>query len=195
MPRQREVGIVGRPHPVERLSGDDAVFHRRGAWLELAVADGLGHGPEARRAASTAVHLARDDATGDLDALLLRAHTSLQETRGAVMAVASLPPDRGEVAVASVGNVSITRFGPRELHRFGGSSFTLGRRGRTPKVWTETVPITPWEALVLFTDGVSSKADIQANPELLRQHPVVLAHQLLLRFGVDSDDALVLVAR
>jgi anti-sigma regulatory factor (Ser/Thr protein kinase) len=194
VPRWREIGIVGRPHPHERVSGDHAFFVRAGSRLTVAVADGLGHGPEARLASSTAIRAVAQHADDALPEVLLSAHALLKDTRGAVMAVARLERDRGEVELASVGNVSVQLCQPRSSQRFSGSSFTLGLRGRNPRVWTEATPVTPWDALVLYTDGVSSKAEVDRE-QLRGEHPVVLAHQLLLRFGVDHDDALVLVAR
>jgi hypothetical protein len=49
--------------------------------------------------------------------------------------------------------------------------------------------------LVLFTDGIESRASIEEDLALLREHPITIAHQLALRFARDSDDVLVLVAK
>jgi hypothetical protein len=42
---------------------------------------------------------------------------------------------------------------------------------------------------------VASRAAIADDLALLREHPVVIAHQLFERFGREDDDALVLVAK
>src|SRR6185295_18454260 len=62
-PHKSEVAIFGRPHVGERISGDDAAFVRDGSSLLIAVADGLGHGSEARAASGAAVSFVRDHAT------------------------------------------------------------------------------------------------------------------------------------
>jgi hypothetical protein len=47
----------------------------------------------------------------------------------------------------------------------------------------------------MFTDGIESSMAIEGDLELLREHPLGIAHQLAVRFGRESDDVLVLVAR
>jgi hypothetical protein len=70
----------------------------------------------------------------------------------------------------------------------------LGARGPEPRLREDTDPLSSRPLLVMFTDGVSARADVSEDLELLRQHPVVIAHQLLVRHGRVTDDALVLVA-
>jgi hypothetical protein len=191
--REREVGILGRPHPTERLSGDDAVFFREGAMLRLALADGLGHGPLARQASSAAVAATR--LVSGVEAAMSASHQAAAGTRGAVMAVAALNLRSEAVSVACVGNVTVDVVGPKRNERFGGVSFVLGQREPSRRVRTEEATLGPWEALVMFTDGISSRASLQGESELLRAHPLVMAHHLLSRFYGGNDDALVLVVR
>jgi hypothetical protein len=49
--------------------------------------------------------------------------------------------------------------------------------------------------LVMFTDGIGSRASIETDLSLLREPPIVIAHQLVERFAREDDDVLVLVAR
>jgi hypothetical protein len=46
----------------------------------------------------------------------------------------------------------------------------------------------------MFSDGITSRADLSEDLELLRQPPVVIAHQLVARHARGTDDVLVLVA-
>ena len=56
--------------------------------------------------------------------------------------------------------------------------------------------IEPHETLIVYTDGIRSRASIVDDLMLQREHPIVIAHQLVERFGRDEDDdVLVLVAR
>src|SRR5258708_1214396 len=55
--RRREVAILSRPCEGERVDGDDAIALRTRRGLRLALADGLGHGPEARIAAARAIEV------------------------------------------------------------------------------------------------------------------------------------------
>jgi anti-sigma regulatory factor (Ser/Thr protein kinase) len=88
-PRQRaEVAIYGTACPGERVAGDDAAFVRTpGGVLLIAVADGLGHGPEARRAAAQAVAAAC--AVEDISEMLREADRTLARARCATPAPAT----------------------------------------------------------------------------------------------------------
>jgi anti-sigma regulatory factor (Ser/Thr protein kinase) len=202
-PRRSEVGVVSRPCDGERVCGDDAAFLRLGDVLLVGVADGLGHGNAARDASVRATAVLREQLDEALPeraepaALLRRVDAALQGTRGAVMAIARLDPGRRIVEHASLGNVSAQLVRPRGSQRFGSAAGVLGtRRPRgMPNVPVEQAVFSPGDALVLFTDGLSTKTTLADDPELARQHPLVAAHQLLVRYGRANDDALVLVAR
>jgi hypothetical protein len=70
------------------------------------VADGLGHGPEARAASRPAVALAARSPQASPAALLSSCHEELRGTRGAVVAAISVDEEAREMVHASVGNVA-----------------------------------------------------------------------------------------
>lgn len=187
-----EVGIFGRPIAGEPESGDDAALLRTPQALLVAVADGLGHGPEAREASARAMAVVRGG--GEPRALLYRCHQALQDTRGAVMAVARLDHAAGVLTHAGAGNITSHLYRPRASRRFAPASCVLGARGPEPRLREEREPLLPRPLLVMFSDGVAARADISEDLELLRQPPLVIAHQLVLRHARTTDDALVLVA-
>lgn len=194
-PRHPQIGIFGRPFQGEAKSGDHAHVRRSEDALFLGVCDGLGHGRDARDAADVAIgafdaHAHRGPA-GALEAC----HDALASTRGAVMAVARLDIPRRGVEVASVGNIVSEVVGPRASSRFGGVSHVLGAPKRGLRIPSETRSVDAGHLLLLFSDGVSARASIREDLALLRQHPVVIAHEVLKRFGRDHDDALVVVVR
>lgn len=49
--------VAGRPHPLEKISGDAWLLDQTERGYRLALVDGLGHGPDAARAAQTACQL------------------------------------------------------------------------------------------------------------------------------------------
>jgi anti-sigma regulatory factor (Ser/Thr protein kinase) len=191
LPKKSIAAIYGRPCPGEAISGDDALILRGDNHLTVAIADGLGHGPAARTASSSAMDVVRSAA--NLDDILPECHRALAQTRGAVMAVARIT-HRAEIAC--VGNIGIHIHGGARPRRCVGPSFVLGTPGamRRPLVVTETLGRS--HLMVMFTDGISTRADIEGDHDLLlRAHPVVVAHQMVARFARDNDDALVLVIR
>jgi serine/threonine protein phosphatase PrpC len=194
-PRRREIGIYGRPYPGEPISGDDAAFVREDELLLVGLADGLGHGQPARVAARLAVDTLRAQSASALEHILGIAHSELQKTRGAVMATARIHEPSGELESASVGNASVRLCGPQLNRRFAGRSHVLGTPGSVRKPLTEQERIGSRDVLVLFSDGLSSRAALESDLDLLREHPIVIAEQLVERFARDNDDVLVLVAR
>jgi anti-sigma regulatory factor (Ser/Thr protein kinase) len=191
--RARRVGVFGRPYPGEGRSGDDAAFVRTPAGLCLSVADGLGHGDEARRASIRAVRTVKDTPGSDPQALLILCHKALAGTRGAVMAVGRVD-DAGELEMGLTGNVSAHVYGPEVTRRLAGPSFVLGAAGPTPRVLVEKLKLGPREMLVLFSDGIRTRMDLTGERDLLHEHPVIVAQAVIERFGREDDDALVLVA-
>lgn len=195
-PRRPEVGIYGRPHEDETLSGDHACFFRSDGVLVLGVCDGLGHGPPAREASSVALSAFYERAADPPVAILEGCHEALGKTRGVVMAVSRIDEAAASVETASIGNIDVQICGPRTARRLGGSSAVLGgRRAPAAKPRSETVTLGRGELLVLTTDGISSKLAIEQDLALLREHPIVVAQRIMERFGRTNDDALVLVVR
>jgi anti-sigma regulatory factor (Ser/Thr protein kinase) len=195
VPRRRQIGIYGRAYPGESISGDDAAFVRDDELLLVGLADGLGHGPLARSAASRAVGTLREQSAASLEQILMTAHRALHQTRGAVLASARLHEPSGQLESASVGNAAVRLCGPQLHRRFSGRSFVLGSPGHVRTPVTEREQIGPRDVLILFSDGISSRADLERDLDLLREHPIVIAHQFVERFGRDNDDVLVLAAR
>lgn len=195
-PRRREVGIYGRPHEEETVSGDHARVHRTGDTLVVSVSDGLGHGPLAREASVAAMQVFDERADGAPSHILEACHQALGATRGVVMAVCRVVEDTGTLETASAGNIDVQICGVRSVRRFGGSSVVVGgRRGPPIKVRTDRVPFANGELLVVTTDGISSKLSIDDDVALVRSHPIVVAQRIMERFARANDDALVLVAR
>jgi hypothetical protein len=93
-----------------------------------------------------------------------------------------------------VGNVTARIEGRRRTKLLASASSTLGRRGGKLRPMVETVALADDEALVLFTDGLVSRASL-GDPDLLREHPAAIAQHLVERFGRTTDDALVLVVK
>lgn len=194
VPRRREVGIFGRPCSGERVSGDDATFVRENGELLVALADGLGHGADAREPARRAIEIVRaGGASRGLTAMLGDADAALTGTRGAVMAIARLDEQAGTLSYAGLGNVAAQVWSAKGYRALAGASFVLGAPRRVRELARETsASIVPHEPVVLFSDGLRAR-DVH-DPALLRKHPIVIAQRMLERLGRANDDATVLVA-
>jgi anti-sigma regulatory factor (Ser/Thr protein kinase) len=192
--RRREVGVVGRPIQEERVSGDHAVVLRDGKTLLCAVIDGIGHGPLAWEAAERAGATVRTHRDASLMAILEACDAALLGTRGAVMSVARIDEATSTLEHAGVGNVTARIEGRGRAKLLGSASWTLGRRGGKLRAVMETLQLSDDEALVLFTDGLVSRTNLE-EPDMLREHPAAIAQYLVERFARATDDALTLVVR
>ena len=195
LPRRREIGVLGRACEGERVSGDDAVFVREGAHVVLAIADGLGHGPDAREASRRAVDVVVAQADDSLTGMLATADQALQGTRGAAMTIVRMDERAGTFLHAAVGNVAMNRQRHDGSDSFGGTAFVLGeRRARRPRILEEGGPLAATEMIILFSDGLRTRARVEDRPDLFGRHPILVAHHLLQTFGREGDDATVIVA-
>lgn len=193
VPRGPQIALFGRPHPDERTSGDDGAWVRTDDRIVLIVADGLGHGPEARAASSIACRCCVAHAALDPGEALLACDSALKGTRGSAVAFAALDLHTDAVTVAIAGNVRAGLFGPTGSQRFPYTPRVLGR-SESRSLRTTTFP-RAGRSLVLFTDGLPEKTDPGADRALLAGWPLPLAWTLLDGWATARDDALVAVLR
>ena len=196
VPYRSEVAILGRPCEGESESGDDAAFVRLGDTLTIGVVDGLGHGILARDVAAPAAAMLRIRAKLDPDSILGAVDEGLRGTRGAVMAVARVELRLRQIEHAAIGDVRTSAYRPRESRRFSSVPGVLGAADqRVRKCVVERMPMQDHDVIVMCSDGLTTRADISEELQLLRRHPIVIAAHLLEHFGRSNDDALVLVTR
>ena len=173
--------------------GDTWAWLDRGAEVRVLVADGLGHGAEAAQASRRAVEIFAEHPADSPAALLDRLHAGLRPTRGAAAAVVVIDLDRGEACYAGVGNIAgviVTGGTARSMVSHNG---TLGHDAR--RIAEFTYPFTPDALLVLHSDGLSARWNLETYPGLAARHPAVIAGVLYRDFRRERDDATIVVAR
>lgn len=174
--------------------GDAWAHARCGRWERLCLVDGLGHGPLAAVAAAAAVaafHAAPDGATpADIIGFC---HAAMGGTRGAVMAVAAIDLAEGKFAFAGVGNITGVVHSREASHHLLSVDGIVGHNVR--KVLMVERFWSPGDTLVLATDGLSGRWNMNAYPGLLKRHALLVASVLFRDFARPTDDATVLVAR
>jgi phosphoserine phosphatase RsbX len=195
--RELEWGTAAAPHPAQDVSGDVALVIRMPEGALVAVIDGLGHGPEAARAAQIGQETICEAAGADLVALAHRCHRALACTRGAAVALAYVSTSASTLTWLGVGNVEgrlITgdqQRGPRSANaslrlRCG----VIGHQLRT--IGTATVDIDRGDVVVLSTDGITSKFGERLDVSGSSQR---IAERILAEHWTVADDGLVLVLR
>ncbi|NKZ04204.1 ATP-binding SpoIIE family protein phosphatase [Actinomadura latina] len=155
------------------------------------LCDGLGHGPLAARAAGEAVRTAHETALPAAPAeILRRVRDGMTGTRGGAVAVAAVEPAAGRVRFAGIGNIAGWIIGPERRH---GMISVPGIAGtRTGRIHEHTYPLPPGAAVVLHSDGLTSRWSLSDRPGLLGRDPLLVAATLLRDAGVHHDDRSVL---
>jgi anti-sigma regulatory factor (Ser/Thr protein kinase) len=188
-----DIGSVSRPKRGEDVCGDHwSVIDQQGRWQFL-VADGLGHGPPASEASTQAARIFDNALNRDLPDLLHAIHAGLRSTRGAAVSIADIEAGRPLVRYAGVGNIAgevISTSGIRSMVSLNG---TAGVEMR--KVTEFTYPWSDEAVLVLHSDGLSSRWNIDHYPGLVSRHPAVIAGVLYRDHDRGHDDVTVLAVK
>ena len=186
-------GVVCVPMAGEWTCGDGWSLARTPRGVQAVVVDGLGHGAEAARAADEALRIVRECQGWAPARVIEAAHGPLRATRGAAMAIAEVVSSERMVRFAGIGNISgsiISRDGTRSLASHNG---TVGVALRNVHEFTY-----PWQddaCLVMHSDGIMTRARVDAYPGLATRHPALVAGVLFRDFNRGRDDATVLAVR
>jgi anti-sigma regulatory factor (Ser/Thr protein kinase) len=186
-------GAISVPAPGESACGDAWAVVMEGPRAAVLVADGLGHGPDAARAADEAVRIFSLEPWAAPREQLARLHAGLRGTRGAALTVLRADSEAGTVRSAGAGNVLARLVSGTSDRTVLGQHGTAGVQIRSPEEVT-----TPWPAhalLVVHSDGIESRW----QPELLRpvlgRDPVLAAALLVRQHCRGRDDTTALVLR
>jgi anti-sigma regulatory factor (Ser/Thr protein kinase) len=188
-----EVGAVYVPLAGEDECGDGwaASCDLDGATL-LGV-DGLGHGPEAAKAARAAVHALERRPSASPSEVLHAAHEALRITRGAALSVARIDYAGNDVRFAGIGNVNCVVHDGATRRALISHNGIVGANMRKVQEFTAECP--PGALVILHSDGVHSQLDMSDYPGLAVRAPLLVAGVLMRDFIRRRDDAMVLVGR
>lgn len=188
-----EIGALCVPLAGEEASGDAWAVACTPDGATLLGVDGLGHGPEAAKAAAGAIEALErrphDGPTGVIEA----AHQLLRITRGAALSVARVDAGAGVLRFAGIGNVSGTVHDGQTRRTLVSHNGIVGNNMR--KVQEFTADFLPGALCILHSDGLQTQWDLDAYPGLFARAPSIVAAVLMRDFSRGRDDAMVLVAR
>ena len=193
LPRGWQVGAVCLPLAGEDLCGDAWNLGVGENGVTICAADGLGHGPDAARASDPAVALASDKPDLSASALMTLAHDALRGTRGAALAVAVIDERKGELGFVGVGNIAGCIFSNGARRHLMSHNGIVGSNLR--KVQEFVHPWEPGAMVILHSDGIATRWDIDSYPGLVFRHPSLIAAVLYRDFARQRDDAMVVVLR
>jgi len=187
------LGVVSLPIAGESVCGDAWAVAEGDSGCMFLVADGLGHGllaAEASRAAVRAFHAHPHLAPS---ALLQVIHESLRLTRGAAVAAARVDLGTRVVHFAGVGNIAGSVLMEGDSRSMVSHNGTVGHEAR--KFREFAYPFPPGATLVMHSDGLGSRWNLNSYPGLAGKDPSLIAGVLFRDFQRGRDDVTILVAR
>lgn len=174
------------PKEGETACGDTVVVRVEERVTLLAVIDALGHGPQAAVVADRGREFLKDTPLDtDVRTLTEGLHAALRGTRGVAAMCCLVRGDR--IQGCGVGNVEMRVMKSRVPVIL--TPGVLGVQVMRLRVFEAT--LTPGARLVLFSDGISPRLDLE-RVERLAAQPAAKA--LLERYRRAHDDATLLVA-
>ena len=193
--RPLEWDVASRPRSGQTITGDGAVVNLSPDGALIAAIDGLGHGPQAARAARIVSEAVRHYQGDELITLLARCHVALTHSRGAAISLAVVSTVASTITWLGVGTVEGRLLsGDESLPRAKGSlRLVKGLPGyRLPAVRPATLGIRRGDLVIFATDGIQAGFEDSLS---LSGSPATIAERILGDHSKLTDDALVLVLR
>lgn len=188
----RRLAAVSVPAPGEVACGDDWAMIRRNGRSFVLVVDGLGHGHPAAEAASVALDVFRERPLAEPTELIEAAHAAMRGTRARPWP-SRIDPELGQVRYAGVGNISgviVNSLNGRTTSMISHNG-TVGHMVRKIQAfdyaWSEN------SLLIMHSDGLTTRWDLDRYPGLTRRPPGLLAGVLYRDYKRGRDDATVVV--
>jgi hypothetical protein len=187
------IGAICKPMPGETRCGDGWGCELLADRCIVVLVDGLGHGTGAAAAAELAVASVRQHRAKAPAAIVQYAHDALRATRGAALAVAEIDLAQQSLRFCGIGNISATIISGDSLRHLVSYNGTAGHEAR--KIVEFTYPWSANALLIMHSDGLMTRWNLQAYPGLLQRHPSLIAGVLYRDFVRGRDDVTVLTAK
>jgi anti-sigma regulatory factor (Ser/Thr protein kinase) len=188
-----QISGLSAPYPGETVSGDGWASAQSAVKLAVLMADGSGHGPEAHKAALRAIEIFRAHTGRGVEHVAQAIDRALAATRGAAVAVAEIDPAAGHVNFVGIGNISAALIDQGSVRRMVSHNGTAGHIA--PRIRGFQYPFRDETTVILHSDGLTPRWDLNDYPGLIGAHPSLIAGVLYRDFRRGRDDASIVVVR
>jgi anti-sigma regulatory factor (Ser/Thr protein kinase) len=187
------MGAICLPINGETVCGDAwSVSHFPGRSVYI-VADGLGHGPAASEAANEAVRTFHRVAGSAPDYILNEIHAALTKTRGAAVSIAEVLQDKRIINYAGAGNIVAAICLGNKSRSLVSMNGTVGHS--ISKIQQFTYAWEPNSLLIMHSDGLGTRWNVEQYPGLTSRHAALVAGVLFRDFCRKRDDATIVASR
>lgn len=160
-----------------------------GTRISALIIDGLGHGELAQQAARAGEQAFAQAPFGAATPLLEDIHAAMCGTRGGAVAFAQY--DKGALRFTGIGNIGATLLAPGVSRGLASHPGIVGGQFRRARAFDHADVHD--HLLVMYSDGLQSRWNLQDYPGLAQRHPALIAAVLHRDFYRGRDDVSVLV--
>jgi len=183
-------GAVCTPVRGETACGDCWRLAQKEGESSAIVLDGLGHGVSAATASQAGAQAFAEAPFDGPGVVIERVHQRLAGTRGAAGACLQRTLD-GRLRFAGIGNIGARAFGADSSQGLTSHNGILGVQIRRLQQFDYDGRLQP--LLIMHSDGVSARWELDQYPGLRMRHPAVIAGVLYREHRRERDDATILV--
>jgi anti-sigma regulatory factor (Ser/Thr protein kinase) len=190
---ESKTSVLSVPMPGETACGDAWSAHHEAGRSIFLVADGLGHGPQAAEASNEAVRVFHQIPNRPPEFILKEIHGALAKTRGAAVSIAEVVHESETLNYAGVGNIGAVVYCGGKTRSLVSMNGTVGHS--VAKFQQFSYPWQKNSALIMHSDGVATRWNLDQYSGLASRHPALIAGILYRDFLRGRDDATILVTR
>lgn len=162
-----------------------------GQRISALVIDGLGHGEEAERAARAGEEVFALSPFASPTPLLEDIHRAMIGTRGGALAIAQFDGHSDTLKFVGIGNIGASLIAPDKSRGLASHPGIVG--GQYRKAQPFDYANVNGQLLIMYSDGLQSRWNLQHYPGLVHRHPALIAAILHRDFCRGRDDVTVLV--
>jgi anti-sigma regulatory factor (Ser/Thr protein kinase) len=188
-----ELGAICLPKTGEEVAGDGWLVCDSSDYRTVLVVDGLGHGPNAARAARAGTDAFAKHPDAAPGALMQLCHVALAPTRGAAGAAARVDAAKKHGTFAGIGNIACRVEWTGERRQLVSHSGTLGHVMRRVQEFEFDFPAGA--LLILHSDGLTTHWTTADYPGLMTRHAGLIAGVLYRDHERGRDDVTVVVLK
>lgn len=192
------IGSIKRSFKDDKYCGDQFGYWQKDLVTILCIADGLGHGKHAEKAAKAALTYVASHRFEPLPEIFSGCNRAIRDTRGVAMGIAIIDEKDQTLTYAGIGNTRILILRNTNHRMVNGKSKYLKSNfgivgGGYKHLLPETIQLMPGDRVIMYTDGVKELIDFSGYEEDLLVNPGKLAERIIEDWGRATDDAAVLV--
>jgi anti-sigma regulatory factor (Ser/Thr protein kinase) len=189
--KDQRVGVVHVALEGHQECGDTWRVVQAPGHLVALVIDGLGHGHEAAAAANLGGEAFEKTPLAEPSTLMVELNVAMAGSRGGAAAVAHYDTATNALRYAGIGNIAAFLINASRSKGLASQPGIVGLQVR--KVHTFSIEDVRPDLLIMHSDGIQSRWNLQTYPGVLHRHPAIIAALLHRDFCRGRDDATILV--